>query len=338
MNIVHVVRRRDPRFFSIELVFEHVRSAWPDCPAPTVWELPRAGVSLWNLLFLLRRAWRAPRDTVYHVTGDALYAVFALPRGRTTLTMHDCVFLHRRKGLRRWLLLKLTLEWPIRWCTVVTAVSEKTRQEVVAATGHDRGRIQVIPNPVPPGMVHVEKPFDEAFPKILFVGVTPNKNLSRTLEALMGLDVHLSIVGEPGEELRRKLLESAISHDISHGLTQEEIVRKYAVSDMVIFPSLYEGFGLPILEGFRSGRPVVTSRLQPMEEVAGGAACLVDPFDSQDIRRGVLLVCRDGTYRQELVSKGLERVRAFEPSRIAEAYLALYGRLSLGRTHPETAP
>jgi glycosyltransferase involved in cell wall biosynthesis len=172
----------------------------------------------------------------------------------------------------------------------------------------------------------------------LFIGVTPNKNLPRTLEALTGLAVHLSIVGEPGEEMRRKVRDSGISHDISHGLTQEEIARKYAESDMVLFPSLYEGFGLPILEGFRSGRPVVTSSLRPMADVAGGAACLVDPLDSQDIRRGVLHVCRDRPYREELVRRGLERVRAFEPSRIAEAYLALYGRLSLGRTHPETAP
>ncbi|NDC76352.1 MAG: glycosyltransferase family 1 protein [Chitinophagia bacterium] len=332
MRVIHVVRRRDPRFFSIESVFEIVRGAWKSGVRPEVWMLPRSGVSPWNLLYLFRKALSAPRDTVFHVTGDALYAVFALPRGRTTLTVHDCVFLHRRKGIKRWLLLKLTLDWPLRWCLLSTVISEQTRSEVVKFTGFDAERLVVIPNPVSPLIKHVSKPFPVAMPRLLFFGITPNKNLLCTIKALEGLDVHLSIVGRPGPEILAQLQASGLSHDLSHGLTDEEVALKYTESDIVLFPSLYEGFGLPIIEGFGSGRPVITSDRLPMSDVAGDAACLVDPEDLRSIRQGVVRLCTDSDYREGLVQKGLERVNMYQPERIASEYASVYGRLMKSKT------
>lgn len=332
MRVVHVVRKRDPRFFSIESVFEIVRGAWPDGTCPDIWMLPRPGVSTWNLLYLFRKALSVPRDTVFHVTGDALYTVFALPRRRTTLTVHDCVFLHRRTGVKRWLLLKFTLDWPLRWCRLSTAISEQTRSEVVTCTGFDAERLVVIPNPVSPLVRYAYRPFPAARPRLLFFGITPNKNLIRTIEALRGLDVHLSIVGRPGSDILSRLVAAGLSYDISHGLTDEEVALKYAESDIVLFPSLYEGFGLPIIEGFASGRPVITSDRAPMRDVAGDAACLVDPEDTHSIRQGVARLCTDTDYREGLVRKGLERVERYRPGRIASEYAKVYGRLMKSET------
>jgi glycosyltransferase involved in cell wall biosynthesis len=332
MRVVHVVRRRDPRFFSIESVFEVVRSAWVSGAVPQIWMLPRPGVSPWNLLYLFGKRLSAPRDTVFHVTGDALYAVFALPGGRTTLTVHDCVFLHRRTGIKRWLLLKLTLEWPLRWCRLSTSISEQTRSEVLSCTGFDPGRLVVIPNPVSPRIRYVPKPFPAAKPRLLFFGITPNKNLIRSIEALQGLDVHLSIVGRPGSDILSRLVAAGLSHDISHGLTDDEVAMKYAETDIVLFPSLYEGFGLPIIEGFASGRPVITSDRPPMRDVAGDAACLVDPEDPHSIRQGVVHLCSDADYREGLVRKGLDRVEMYRPGRIASEYAKVYDRLMKSKT------
>ena len=93
---------------------------------------------------------------------------------------------------------------------------------------------------------------------------------------------------------------------------------------MVVFVSTYEGFGLPILEGNAVGRPVITSNISSMPEVAGDAACLVNPFDEAEIRNGVLKVIKESSYRQELVAKGLINVKRFRPEEIAKQYAELY--------------
>jgi glycosyltransferase involved in cell wall biosynthesis len=259
---------------------------------------------------------------VFHITGDVLYAAFALPRRRTTLTVHDCVFLRQRSGLRRWLILKLTLAWPVRRCPRITAISEKTKREVAALTGCDPARIVVIPNPVSPLIRTVPRVFDAGCPRLLFLGITPNKNLPRAVKALQGLRVHLTVIGQPVEADRMLLSDSGIPHDIVHGLSAAEVASQYEGCDIVLFPSLYEGFGLPIVEAFQAGRPVVTSDLPPMSEVAGDAACLVDPEDVASIRAGVLRIIGDAGYRDDLVRRGLARVASHQPSAIAAAYAA----------------
>lgn len=320
MRVVQVLRHRDPRFFSLESVFGHVRQAWPMGDSPEVWELPRPGVSLWNIAYLWWRARGMSRDTVFHITGDVLYAALALPRRRTTMTVHDCVFLRQRLGLRRWLILKLTVAWPVRRCRRITTISEKSRLEVVSLTGCDPARVVVIPNPVSPLIRAVPRALDAGAVRLLFLGVTPNKNLPRAIRALEGLPVHLTLIGLPAEPDRWLLTASGIPHVIVHGLSMEEVARQYQACDIVLFPSLYEGFGLPIVEGFQAGRPVVTSDLSPMSDVAGDAACLVDPENVASIRAGVLRVVQDAAYRDGLVAKGLQRVSAFQPEAIARAY------------------
>jgi glycosyltransferase involved in cell wall biosynthesis len=98
---------------------------------------------------------------------------------------------------------------------------------------------------------------------------------------------------------------------------------------MVLFASTYEGFGLPIIEAQATGRPVVTSRVTAMPEVAGDGACLVDPYDVASIRSGVLRVLGDRGYRDSLVHRGFENVRRFEPGRIAAQYARLYEEVAL---------
>jgi len=110
----------------------------------------------------------------------------------------------------------------------------------------------------------------------------------------------------------------------------DEIVREYLNADMLVFVSTYEGFGLPILEGQAAGRPVITSCLSPMKEVAGGGACLVDPYSIVDIREGVLRVIHDSQYRAMLIQAGFDNVRAYSPKNVARQYSSLYEALFSG--------
>jgi glycosyltransferase involved in cell wall biosynthesis len=99
------------------------------------------------------------------------------------------------------------------------------------------------------------------------------------------------------------------------------------VCDLLVFASTFEGFGLPIVEAQATGRPVVTSNIMSMPEVAGDAACLVDPFNVSSIREGVLKVINDSDYRNALVKAGFENVKRFQPEQIARQYAELYHEL-----------
>jgi glycosyltransferase involved in cell wall biosynthesis len=96
---------------------------------------------------------------------------------------------------------------------------------------------------------------------------------------------------------------------------------------MLVFPSVYEGFGLPIMEAQLTGRPVLTSNLSPMKEVAGKGAMLTDPYDPQSIRAGIIKIIDDDVFREQMVQDGFENVKRFDPDIVAGQYASLYEEL-----------
>jgi glycosyltransferase involved in cell wall biosynthesis len=111
-------------------------------------------------------------------------------------------------------------------------------------------------------------------------------------------------------------------------LSDEALLRAYEEADLVVFASLAEGFGLPIIEANAMGRAVVTSNLSPMKEVAADAACLVDPYDVDDIRRGIRRVIEDDGYRDRLIERGHENATRFTARVVAEQYARLYEKIA----------
>jgi len=325
-DIVFVFRKKDSRFHSIEKVFKGVMSNIPENIKTNSIDLPFFSSSfvsiIRNVLFLRRQPGR-----VIHVTGDVHYAVLGAKGRPTILTIHDCNFLNNYSGLKKRLLKLLFLDLPLKYADVITTISEKSREEIVKASGCSRERIRVIPNAVP-GEVYRSnlRPLSGTV-RCLFIGTTPNKNLPRTIEAIRGMDVELHILGSPDDETATLMYQAGIPVVTHFALTDKQVADLYANCDVVLYPSLYEGFGMPVIEGQKAGRPVLTSDIEPMRSISGGAAVFVDPLSVQSIREGLLRIIDDESFRKSLVEEGFRNSGQFDLNLIASKYTDIYNEI-----------
>ena len=199
----------------------------------------------------------------------------------------------------------------------VIAVSEFTKRELVELLRVAEDRIRVVPNAVDDEFTSDGPAADGDY--VLAVGtLEPRKNLPRLLEAVRKSDVELRVVGaqgwggvEVGGNGVRWLGE----------VTDSELARLYRGALCVAYPSLYEGFGIPVLEAMACGVPVVTTRGSAMEEVADGAAVLVDASDPAEIAAGIERAVAE---RDVFARLGVERARAFTWPAVADATVAVY--------------
>ncbi len=283
---------------------------------------PRAGLSAIARNFTA--CLRAPRAAVNHITGDVHYCVLAFRRRTTVLTVHDVTFWELEKGIRRWLKWLLWLWLPVKYARRVVCISEETRTRLLGAVKTDPAKVSVITNPLPPAFEYVPAPFNAACPRILHIGTKPHKNLERVIRALEGIPCHLRIVGPVNETAVALLERTGTEYSSESFLSGERILEEYRASDIVSFPSLCEGFGMPIIEGQATGRAVVTSDRSPMRDVAADAAWLADPEDEGSIRAAFEACIGDAPLREKRITAGLENARRFSAQQVAGQYAAIY--------------
>lgn len=318
--------------FSIERLFDAVAASLPAdrfeirrmvCPFESRGLLRRLASMTWAALH---------QGDVNHITGDVNFLGLLMRRRRTMLTIHDSASMERLTGPRRWIYSLIWLSLPVWRAGRVTVISQRTRDETLSYVNTDSSKFVVIPNCMTLGIQPTPKKFSSTKPRFLVVGTKPNKNLPRIMEALKGIPCRLVIVGALSETHRRHIADYGLDVENHVGLHDSAIAEQYQAADAVLFIPTYEGFGLPILEAQAAGRPLITSRRSPMQEVAGPGSCLVDPENIVEIREAVLRVVQDQSYREALVQSGAENVRHYSPEVIASHYASAYEEMFFRKT------
>ena len=263
------------------------------------------------------------------------YVLPPLVHCRSVVTIHDCIHLMFPQYLPNRLALgyaRGSIALAARRATRILTVSESSKNDIIRFFGTDPAKIDVTYNsyderfgiePAEEQMVRVRERYQLHDEFVLYAGnVKPHKNLERVIEAFhlvrqRGLD-HLKLVMIGDDISKYASLRRAVHQHQLHKyvrflgyLPEETLAVMYRLASVFVFPSLYEGFGLPPLEAMASGTPVVTSNVSSLPEVAGDAAVLVDPYSPDAIADGIYTVLTDDGLAQSLRQKGLLRAKQF---------------------------
>ena len=236
-----------------------------------------------------------------------------------TVTIHDLALVRHPELFPRWHRTsgRLAIGPVARAASSVLAVSEFTRRETVELLRVPEERVRVVGNAIDSCFTADGAAAEGEY--VLAVGtLEPRKNLRRVAEAARIAGLELRVVGPRG-------WGGVDSPDWLGAVDDEELARLFRGALCLVYPSLYEGFGIPVLEAMACGTPVVTSRGGATEEVAGGAAVLVDPLDSASIAAGLQeAIAR----RAELRELGLARARAYTWAGVADATVAAWQEIA----------
>ncbi|OFW18538.1 MAG: hypothetical protein A3H97_17705 [Acidobacteria bacterium RIFCSPLOWO2_02_FULL_65_29] len=293
-------------------------------------------------------ALKREKVTLFHAPH---YVLPPLVRCKSVVTIHDCIHLMFPQYLPNPLALRYaraSITGAARRATRVLTVSESSKRDILRFVDISPARIDVIYNayderftdaPREEDVERVRERYQLQDQFVLYAGnVKPHKNLGRLIEAFdlvrrKGLDeLKLVLIGD--DISRYAALRRAVHQHQLHKyvrflgyMPEETLAVMYRLAGVFVFPSLYEGFGLPPLEAMASGTPVVTSNVSSLPEVAGDAALLVDPLDPSAIADGIYRVLTDRPLQSELRAKGLARARQFSWEQSVRRVRQIYGEV-----------
>jgi glycosyltransferase involved in cell wall biosynthesis len=272
-------------------------------------------------------------------------------RAHSVVTIHDCIHLMFPQYLPNraaYTYARLAMWSATRRSDCILTVSQASKRDILHFFAVPPEKIEVIynafderfsrePNEEAVARVRERYQLDKRF--VLYVGnIKPHKNLVRLIEAFAALrkgeleDVKLLIIGDEISRLPalRRAVHSLKLHKHVRFLgyqPDDTLAILYRLASVFVFPSLYEGFGLPPLEAMASGTPVVTSNVSSLPEVTGDAAVLVDPYDVTSIEDGMRRVLTDPALAASMRERGLQRAREFSWERSVKRTLEVYQKV-----------
>jgi glycosyltransferase involved in cell wall biosynthesis len=272
------------------------------------------------------------------------------------VTIHDMTLfitprLHRWKKL---LLDRTLIPHVARKAAAIVTVSKSARDDIVRLLRVPGDKVHVIMNAVTPAfrrvddeqrLAQVRARYGLQGPYILYVGnIEPRKNLTRLIDAFAllkkrGLPHRLAMVGQPGwhcEPIYAEVERQGLKNEVifTGYVPFEDLPSLYSAAATMAFPSIYEGFGLPVLEAMACGTPVVTSQSSGLAEVADGAALLVDPLSVNEIAGALYRICTEPGLAGNLSRLGLARASEFTWENAAHKTLSVYEQVLARRAAP----
>jgi glycosyltransferase involved in cell wall biosynthesis len=283
------------------------------------------------------------------------YVVPPLTHCRFVVTIHDCIHLRFPQYLPNRLAplyARTMMRSAARRAQRVLTVSNASKQDILRYLKVPSGKVEVIYNalderlarsPTVDELARVQERYQLAEPFILYAGnIKPHKNVDRLIEAYSILrrrgivNARLLIIGDEISKYPnlRRLVHRLQLHQYVRFLgfvSDDMLASLYRLASVFVFPSLYEGFGLPPLEAMAAGVPVVTSNVSSLPEVVGDAAVLIDPMDAGAIADAMARVLGDPILSADLVRRGYERVTAFSWHRSVSRVRQVYDELASER-------
>jgi glycosyltransferase involved in cell wall biosynthesis len=288
------------------------------------------------------------RLQVLHIPNEKLVFLKLCP---VVLTIHDVgdFRVPERTDVARRIFRKVVLPVALARADHIIAVSQRTADDLVELFHVPRTKITVIPEGVSPKICRVEKEramrllrerWNIFSDYILFVGeVAVRKNLLNLVEAFDGVlkdhvgKIQLVIVGKEASatkdlnrQIRERGLEGCVT--LTGFVDDQDMSLFYSAAEMLVLPSMYEGFGLPVVEAMASGIPVIVSQAGSLPEVVGTAGVVVDCSDVSALKDAMLLVLNDAHVRAQLIERGYERVKLYSWDVTARKTIEVYERVS----------
>jgi glycosyltransferase involved in cell wall biosynthesis len=276
--------------------------------------------------------------------------LFGVKAAKRVVSIHDAFYFafYNNLNLKQKFYAKYVMNKAVKESDVVITVSDFSKSEIVKYTGIKPGKIQVIHNGVKQAqslkdIKVVRTKYKLPLHYILFVGnVKPHKNLKNFLKAYLMLNLELStkfkivIVGRKdgfiiGDNELFNLIDAtaALNNNITFTgfVDEEDMDTIYSNASLFVFPSIYEGFGLPTLEAMLNNCPVLASNINSLSEVCGDAAVYFDPFDATDINKKMVEALTIQSLTDELKIKGKERIKLFDWANSAEKHVQLFNQI-----------
>lgn len=311
-------------------------------------QLPKRGLGSWWRSWGVRRELKRHHVDLYHGLSHEIPYQLSRISVKSVVTIHDLIFKHLPHHYARAdrLIYDLKFRYACERADHVVAISESTKRDIIYYYNIPAEKISVIYQScherymqelANKTLLAVRKKYQLPEDYMLYVGsITERKNLMGIVQAMAELpkDQRLPLVAiGRGGSYKQKVVQYLKKQQLAKcvqfvAADFDDLPAIYQGSSLFLYPSLYEGFGIPILEALFSRVPVITSQTSSLPEAAGPGAALVDPANSSDIAQTILRILDNADYRQQLIDQGYQHAQQFRGEPLAQQMMELYQSLT----------